>query len=136
MTRSVTEEVASWRLCEGCEHATAFPTPWLTEVAGRLGFDVIWFDMEHRAHGYEVVDRLSVACRATDADLMVRCAKPDHQCPMRLEFVANGIMVPHCCSVPEARDGPIGHGFRHEESRRFDNAGPIPVPLLSDTLEF
>ena len=21
--------------------------PWLTEVAGQLGFDVVWFDMEH-----------------------------------------------------------------------------------------
>ena len=39
--------------------------PWLTEVAGNLGFDVVWFDMEHRAHGYEIVDRLSLACRAS-----------------------------------------------------------------------
>src|ERR1700761_5342304 len=46
--------------------------PWYAELAGKLGFDVIWFDMEHRAHSFEMVDRVSVACRASGIDLMVR----------------------------------------------------------------
>jgi 4-hydroxy-2-oxoheptanedioate aldolase len=111
--------------------------PWLTEVAGRLGFDVIWFDMEHRAHGYEVVDRLSVACRATDADLMVRIRKTGYtsaQCA--LEFGANGIMVPHCCSVAEAREWADWTRFPPRGKRGFDNAGADADYALSDTLEF
>jgi 2-keto-3-deoxy-L-rhamnonate aldolase RhmA len=30
--------------------------PWLTEVVGKLGFDVIWLDMEHRPFDYDVID--------------------------------------------------------------------------------
>ena len=78
--------------------------PWFAELAGKLGFDVIWFDMEHRAHGYELVDRVAVACRATGIDLMVRVRKTGYTSVMRaLEFGANGVMVPHCRSAEEAR---------------------------------
>jgi 2-keto-3-deoxy-L-rhamnonate aldolase RhmA len=77
--------------------------PSLTELIGRLGFDVIWFDMEHRSFGY-VIDPLSLACRATGMDLMVRVLKTGYSSPMRcLEFGANGLMVPHVRSVEEAR---------------------------------
>ena len=63
--------------------------PWLSELIGRLGFDVIWLDMEHRAFGYEMIDRLSLACRATGMDLMVRILKTGYSSPMRcLEFGA------------------------------------------------
>ena len=37
--------------------------PWLAEVIGKIGYDVIWFDMEHRAFGYDVIDPISLACR-------------------------------------------------------------------------
>src|SRR4051794_10391180 len=70
--------------------------PWLAEMIGRLGYDVIWFDMEHRAFGYDRVDGMSLACRATGIDLMVRVLKTGYSSPMRvLEFGANGLMVPH-----------------------------------------
>ena len=39
--------------------------PWLTEVVGRIGYDVIWFDMEHRSYSVDKIDPLSLACRAT-----------------------------------------------------------------------
>ena len=78
--------------------------PWFAELAGKLGFDVIWFDMEHRAHSFEMVDRVAVACRATGIDLMVRVRKTGYTSVMRaLEFGANGVMVPHCRSAEEAR---------------------------------
>ena len=44
---------------------TRVTDPWLAEVIGRLGYDVIWFDMEHRPFGYSAVDLISLACRAT-----------------------------------------------------------------------
>jgi 2-keto-3-deoxy-L-rhamnonate aldolase RhmA len=69
-------------------------------LAGRGGFDVICFDMEHRPYGYDVVSPLSLACRATGVDLMVRILKTGYTSPMRaLELGANGTMVLHCRSA-------------------------------------
>src|SRR3954453_15392253 len=78
--------------------------PWLAEVIGHIGCDVLWFDMEHRAFGYDVIDPISLACRASGMDLMVRVLKTGYTAPMlALEFGANGIMVPHCMEAAEAR---------------------------------
>jgi 4-hydroxy-2-oxoheptanedioate aldolase len=111
--------------------------PWLAEVAGKLGFDVIWFDMEHRAHGYEVVDRMSIACRATGIDLMVRILKTGYDSAMRaLEFGANGIMVPHCRSIEEAEQWASWTRFPPQGSRGFDGAGADSEYSLSDPLEY
>lgn len=98
--------------------------PWLAEMIGRLGFDVIWFDMEHRAFGFDKIDGLSLACRATGIDLMVRVLKTGYTSPMRaLEFGANGIMVPHCISVEEARQWVEWVRFPPLGRRGFDGAG-------------
>jgi 4-hydroxy-2-oxoheptanedioate aldolase len=113
------------------------PEPWLTEVAGDLGFDVIWFDMEHRATGYEVIDRLSLACRATGADLMVRIRKTGYTSAQRpLEFGANGIMLPHCRSVEEAQQWASWTRFPPQGTRGFDNAGADGGYALSNAVEF
>jgi len=111
--------------------------PWLTEVAGQLGFDVVWFDMEHRAHGYEVIDRLSLACRSTGVDLMVRIRKTGYTSAMRaLEFGANGIMVPHCCDPEEARQWVEWTRFPPQGKRGFDSAGADANYTLSNSLQF
>ncbi len=111
--------------------------PWFAEVAGKLGFDVIWFDMEHRAHGYEMVDRMSVACRATGVDLMVRIRKTGYTSAMRaLEFGANGIMVPHCCSAQEAQQWVNWSRFPPQGKRGFDGAGADGDYALTDPLEY
>jgi 4-hydroxy-2-oxoheptanedioate aldolase len=111
--------------------------PWLAEVAGKLGFDVIWFDMEHRAHGYEIVDRMSLACRATGADLMVRIRKTGYTSAMRaLEFGANGVMVPHCCSVKEAQRWVDWTRFPPQGKRGFDGAGADGDYTLTPPLEY
>ena len=76
------------------------PDPWLAEVVGRIGYDVIWYDLEHREFAYDTILPMSLACRYTSMDLMVRIRKHGYDSVMRaLEFGANGIMVPHCRSV-------------------------------------
>ena len=111
--------------------------PWLAEVVGKLGFDTIWFDMEHRAHGYEIVDRLAIACRATGIDLMVRIRKMGYTSAMRaLECGANGIMVPHCCSVEEAEQWASWTRFPPQGNRGFDGAGADGDYCLSDPLKY
>jgi len=110
--------------------------PWLTELIGRLGFDVVWLDMEHRPFGYEAIDPLSLACRATGMDLMVRVLKTGYSSPMRcLEFGANGLMVPHVRSVEEARQWVEWVRFPPLGKRGFDGAGVDADYMLADPLE-
>jgi 4-hydroxy-2-oxoheptanedioate aldolase len=77
---------------------------WLAELIGRIGYDVIWYDLEHRTFDPSTVEPIALACRATGIDLMVRIRKHGYQEVMNLlECGANGIMVPHCRSAAEAR---------------------------------
>lgn len=111
--------------------------PWLAEVAGKLGFDVIWFDMEHRAYGYEVIDRLSLACRATGIDLMVRIRKTGYTSAMRaLEFGANGLLVPHCRTADEARQWVEWTKFPPLGTRGFDGAGADGEYALAEPIAY
>jgi 4-hydroxy-2-oxoheptanedioate aldolase len=111
--------------------------PWLAEVVGRIGFDVIWFDMEHRAFQYDQLNALSLACRATGIDLMVRVRKTGYTSPMQaLEFGANGILVPHVMSVEEARQWVEWVRFPPLGRRGFDGAGADAEYALSDPKEY
>jgi 4-hydroxy-2-oxoheptanedioate aldolase len=111
--------------------------PWLAEVAGQVGFDVAWFDMEHRVHGYEVIDGLSLACRSAGMDLMVRIRKTGYTSVMRaLEFGANGVMVPHCRDAEEARQWVDWARFPPQGRRGFDCASNDANYALSNSLEF
>lgn len=98
--------------------------PWLAEIVGRLGYDVIWFDQEHRSFPDTAIDPISLACRATGIDLMVRVRKGGYDSPMRaLEFGANGIMVPHVRSAAEARQWVEWCKFPPQGNRGLDGAG-------------
>src|SRR5947209_7784818 len=110
--------------------------PWFSECIGKLGFDAIWFDMEHRAFGYDVIDPISLACRANGIDLMVRVLKEGYMSPMRaLEFGANGLMVPHCRSAAEARQWVEWVRFPPIGKRGIDAAGADAEYALADPLE-
>ena len=110
--------------------------PWLTEVAGRIGYDCVWFDMEHRDHAYDAIAPISLACRHTGMDLMVRVLKTGYSAPMRaLEHGANGIMVPHCMSAAEAQQWVDWVRFPPVGRRGFDGAGADSDWSLADARE-
>jgi 4-hydroxy-2-oxoheptanedioate aldolase len=111
--------------------------PWLAEVIGAQGYDLIWLDMEHRDFDYGVIAPLALACRATGIDLMVRILKTGYSTPMRvLEFGANGIMVPHCRSAAEARQWVEWTRFHPVGARGFDGAGADADYMLVDPNEY
>jgi 4-hydroxy-2-oxoheptanedioate aldolase len=111
--------------------------PWLTEVIGRIGYDVIWFDMEHRAFGFDKIEPVALACRATGIDLMVRVLKTGYTSPMRaLEFGANGILVPHCMSADEARQWVEWVRYPPLGRRGFDGAGADAGYALDDAKQY
>lgn len=103
---------------------TRITEPWFAEILGRTGFDVIWYDLEHRAFGNDTIDAVSLACRYVGIDLMVRIRKNGYNEPMQvLECGANGIMVPHCCSAAEARQWVDWVRFPPEGRRGLDGSG-------------
>lgn len=98
--------------------------PWIAEVMGAIGYDVVWLDVEHRDFGLEVVDGMSRACRLAGLDLMVRIEKSGYHSPMQaLEFGANGLMVPHVRSAEEARQWVEWCRFPPIGKRGLDGAG-------------
>ncbi len=108
--------------------------PWLAEVMGKIGYDVIWFDLEHRAFGDHVVDPISLACRATGIDLMVRIRKAGYFSAMQaLEFGANGLMIPHIRSAEEARQWVEWSRFPPLGKRGLDGSGADADFGLADT---
>jgi 4-hydroxy-2-oxoheptanedioate aldolase len=111
--------------------------PWLAELIGRTGYDLIWLDMEHRDFDYAVIAPLALACRATGIDLMVRILKTGYSTPMRvLESGANGVMVPHCRSAAEARQWAEWCRFAPLGTRGFDGSGPDADYMLVDAKEY
>jgi 2-keto-3-deoxy-L-rhamnonate aldolase RhmA len=116
---------------------TRITDPWLTELVGRLGYDVVWFDLEHRPFGYDKIDPVALACRATGMDLMVRIRKGGYDSPMRaLEFGANGILVPHCRSAVEARQWAEWVRFPPNGRRGLDGSGADADYGLADPHEY
>lgn len=98
--------------------------PWIAEVIGAIGYDVVWLDLEHRDFGLETVDGMSRACRLAGIDLMVRVEKSGYHSPMQaLEFGANGLMVPHIRSAEEARQWVEWCRFPPLGKRGLDGAG-------------
>lgn len=116
---------------------TRVAEPWLTEVIGQIGYDVAWFELEHRPFEVSKIDPISLACRATGIDLMVRVRKGSYESPMRaLEFGSNGIMVPHCESAAEARKWVEWVKFPPQGKRGLDGSGADADFGLADVHEY
>ena len=111
--------------------------PWLAETVGRIGYDCIWLDLEHRPWGYDAIDPISLACRSTGIDLMARIHKAGYGDPMRaLEFGANGLMVPHIRSAQEARQWVEWSRFPPLGKRGMDGAGADADYALANPREY
>ena len=110
---------------------------WLAEMIGKLGFDALWCDMEHTCFDYANIGPISLACRLTGMDLIVRVRKSEYSTPMRvLESGANGIMVPHCCSAAEARQWAEWVRYHPAGRRGFIGLGADADYMLADVHEY
>ena len=49
-----------------------FPCSSIVEIAGKIGFDCVWLDMEHKRYGLKELAEMTLGCRATGMDAMVR----------------------------------------------------------------
>ena len=104
--------------------------PSVFELAGLMGFDAIWMDMEHHFYSLEVAANAIRAARVGNTDVVARPAKGEFMRMSRmLEAGATGIMYPRCDSAEEAREVVKWAKFAPLGKRGFDGSGP-DVPYI------
>ena len=102
-----------------------FTDPAIYEIAGRMGFDAIWMDMEHHGYSVETATSLMRAARVGRSDIMTRPAKGEFMRMGRmLEAGAHGIMYPRCSGPEEAAEVVKWAKFAPMGERGFDGGNP------------
>ena len=75
------------------------------EIAALAGFDCLWTDLEHVPNDLGVIEKIVLAGKSQNTDVLVRVARGGSSDYIRpLEMDAAGIMVPHCMSLSDARE--------------------------------
>jgi 4-hydroxy-2-oxoheptanedioate aldolase len=115
--------------------AVSFSDPSVFELASLMGFDGIWLDLEHHAHGVEAANNYIRAARVGVSDVIARPAKGEFMRLSRLlEAGAKGIMYPRCDNAKEAAEVVRWSKFAPLGERGIDGANPdmpycsMPVP--------
>lgn len=96
----------------------------VAELAGEIGYDCLWLDMEHKPCTQMEVFHMIQGARAAGADCLVRIRKQGYLDYFRaLEDGAAGIMVPHVKSAEEAREIVRNAKYPPVGKRGIDMAG-------------
>jgi 4-hydroxy-2-oxoheptanedioate aldolase len=99
--------------------------PSMYELAGLMGFDGLWMDLEHHGYSVETAMTLMRAARVGSTDIMARPAKGEFMRMGRLlEAGAQGIMYPRCDNADEAREVVACSKFAPLGRRGIDSANP------------
>jgi 2-keto-3-deoxy-L-rhamnonate aldolase RhmA len=78
---------------------------WLAELAGRVGFETVWIEMEHGPAGFEKVETLCLAAEVGGAIPAVRVSDSERTHILRsLEVGAKIVIVPMVNSPEQARE--------------------------------
>jgi 4-hydroxy-2-oxoheptanedioate aldolase len=105
------------------------------ELASLMGFDCLWFDMEHHAHNMETAQNMIRAARVGKSDVVVRPAKGEFMRLGRmLEAGANGILYPRCDNAAEAAEVVKWSKFPPLGKRGVDGGNP-DMPYCSMPLD-
>ncbi len=111
--------------------------PKAVEFAGRIGYEGVWIDMEHRNFSDEQLDVLCLAARVADVDPLVRIRKGSYTNYFRpMEAGASAIMVPHIKTREEAELAVYNTRYPPVGRRGFDNAGPDGDFCFAPPLEY
>lgn len=95
--------------------------PRVAELASLIGFDCLWFDLEHHCISVETAENMMRAARVGVSDVMARPAKGEVMRMGRLlEAGAQGILYPRVETVEEARDLVRWAKFAPLGERGFD----------------
>lgn len=107
----------------------------VAELAGYIGFDCLWLDMEHKPCSQMDIFHMIMGARAADIDCVVRVRKQGYLDYFRaLEDGAAGIMVPHVKSAAEAAQIVKNAKYPPLGARGMDFAGADSRYMLDDEL--
>ncbi len=106
------------------------------ELAGHMGFDCLWIDMEHKPNSFEDVFNILLGARASGADCLVRVRKQGYLDYFRaLEDGAAGIMVPHVKTKEEAEYIVMNAKYPPQGRRGTDFAGADARYMMDNPVE-
>lgn len=109
------------------------PVAQTVEMAGLIGFDGVWIDLEHRDMDATEINPMILAGWVHDIDTMVRVRKGGYTTYFRpFESGATGIMVPHVTTKEEAEWIVRNAKFPPIGRRGFDGAGRDADYCLAD----
>ncbi len=92
-----------------------------SEALSQMGFDFLWYDLEHSDKSVETFANLARACRVGDVDILARPARWEYMRMGRLlEAGASGILYPRCESAEEATEVVRWSKFHPIGERGFD----------------
>ena len=121
-----------WALCT----AVAVGGSRIAELAGHIGFDCLWIDMEHKPCSQDEVFHMIMGARAAGCDCVVRVRKQGYLDYFRaLEDGAAGIMVPHVKTAAEAQEIAMNAKYAPLGRRGMDFAGADCRYRLDDAVE-
>ncbi len=92
-----------------------------SEVLSQMGFDFLWYDLEHSDKSVETFSNLARATRVGNVDILARPARWEYMRMGRLlEAGATGILYPRCESAEEATEVVRWSKFHPMGERGFD----------------
>jgi 4-hydroxy-2-oxoheptanedioate aldolase len=116
---------------------TPYASPKLIEMAGLMGFDGVWIDMEHQDYEYSDVFNMCLACRSTGMEAMVRIRKcGDHSIYRGFEAGATGLMIPHVKTAEEAQWVVRNAKFHPQGLRGMDGAEAAAAYALAPPRQY
>ncbi len=111
--------------------------PSIFELAGLMGFDGIWMDMEHHFYSVETGAGMMRAFRVFGGDIVARCANREFTRMARmLEAGANTIMYPRCADAEEAAEVVKWIKFPPMGQRGVDGGNPDMPYCTMDVSEY
>jgi 4-hydroxy-2-oxoheptanedioate aldolase len=110
-----------------------------SEALSQMGFDFLWYDLEHSDKSVETFSNLARATRVGNVDILARPARWEYMRMGRLlEAGATGILYPRCESAEEATELVRWSKFHPMGERGFDggsadnNYGQYPADNYTD----
>lgn len=114
-----------------------FTDPSVFEMAGLMGFDAVWMDMEHHFYSLETAAQAMRAARVGGMDVVARPAKGEFSRISRmLEAGATGIMYPRCDSAEEAAEVVRWMKFAPLGRRGLDGSNPDVPYLMAPMVDY
>lgn len=113
-------------------------SPWVAELAPKVGFDLVWFDMEHGSLGFAELGQLCQAAENGGAITLARAADAQRTSILRaLEVGAQFVLVPMIETAEQAKQivafakyPPVGsRGFSSRSRGAFYGLSPMNETL-------